>query len=103
MHAVKNQRLSPRWFVVLIALTPILPIVGLLAMRYNQPECLTLMTRPDELLVGGLLTLLLGVSGLSWMISTLRIVGEDRRWSWWITVAPAVVTAGALVYLTVPT
>ncbi|MDF2899422.1 MAG: hypothetical protein K0Q46_6208 [Rhodococcus erythropolis] len=103
MHEPQKNQRSPRWTVILISLLPVLPIVGLLAMRYNQPKWLSPMTGPDELLIGGVLTLLLGVAGLLWMISTLRIVGEEERWSWWITVAPTVVLAGALLYLTLPT
>lgn len=102
MHEARKDQLSPRRTVVLIALLPVLPIVGLLGMRWDQPKWLSRMTGPDELLVGGLLTLLLAANGLLWMISTLRVVGEDRRWSWWITVAPTVVIAGAILYLTVP-
>ncbi|NMD64222.1 hypothetical protein [Rhodococcus globerulus] len=102
MHEARKDHLSSRRTVVLIALLPVLPIVGLLGMRWDQPKWLSPMTGPDELLVGGLLTLLLAATGLLWMISTLHIVGEDRRWSWWITVAPTIVITGAILYFTVP-
>lgn len=102
MPKVQNDELSPRRTVVLAALLPILPIVGLLGMRWDKPKFLSRMTGPDELLVGGLLTLLLAAVGLLWMISTIRVVGEDRCWTWWITVAPAVMITGVILYLTVP-
>ena len=82
MPKAQNDELSPRRTVVLAALLPILSIVGLLGMRWDKPKFLSRMTGPDELLVGGLLTLLLAAVGLLWMISTIRVVGEDRCWTW---------------------
>ncbi|MQP33515.1 DUF1109 family protein [Rhodococcus erythropolis] len=89
----------PRWTVLLLTA---IPIVGSLSMRYDQPRILSSMTAPDELLVGIVLVLLLALAGLLWMISTLRVVGEDQRWSWWIVISPAIVTCGAAIYLIFP-
>lgn len=93
-------RQPPGWTVLLLT---VIPIVGLLSMAYDQPSRLSVMTAPDELLVGTVLFLMLAVAGLLWMISTLRVVGEDQRWSWWIIVSPAIMVCAAAVYLTVPT
>ncbi len=48
--------------------------------------------------LGGLLL----IAGLVWAVKTLYLVGRDRRWSWWIVPAPAIVVAALLVILLVP-
>lgn len=101
-HQAQKGQQSLRRAVIPVAVLPVLPIIGLLCMRWDQSKWLSRMTGPDELLVGGVLMLLLAVNGLLWMSSTLRVVGEDRGWSWWITNAPTVVIAGALLLLAVP-
>ncbi|MBC2592407.1 DUF1109 domain-containing protein [Rhodococcus aetherivorans] len=54
----------------------------------------------DPLLVGAAAVLVLLICGVVWAIRTLHVVGEDRRWSWWIAPAPVVVlTAVAAVVL----
>lgn len=92
-HQAQKGQQSLRRTVIPVAVLPVLPIFGLFCMRWDQPKWLSRMTGPDELLVGGVLMLLLAVNGLLWMSSTLRVVGEDRGWSWWIAIAPAVVIA----------
>lgn len=55
----------------------------------------------DPLLFGGAAIVVLAVAGLVWAIRTLYFVGRDRRRSWWILVAPAIVIAavsGALLF-----
>lgn len=55
----------------------------------------------DPLLFGGAAILVLLVAGLVWAIRTLYFVGRDRRRSWWVPVAPAMViaaVAGALLF-----
>ncbi|MDI9979431.1 hypothetical protein [Rhodococcus sp. IEGM 1307] len=87
---------------LLVLSMTVLPLVGLLGMRYDKPRALSGMTIADELLVGTLLTLALAVSGLVWMIRTLHVVGQDQRWSWWIVVSPIAVALALLVYVVVP-
>ncbi|MFM1731201.1 DUF1109 domain-containing protein [Prescottella soli] len=48
--------------------------------------------------VGTLLAL--GVVGLVWAIRTLIYVVEERRWSWWILQAPAIVLSGVALSAT---
>ncbi|WP_031939836.1 DUF1109 family protein [Prescottella defluvii] len=55
----------------------------------------------DPLLFGGAAMLVLAVAGLVWAIRTLYFVGRDRRRSWWVLAAPAMViaaVAGALFF-----
>ncbi|BCN78916.1 hypothetical protein RE0346_25760 [Prescottella equi] len=47
----------------------------------------------DPLLFGGAAILVLLVAGLVWAIRTLYFVGRDRRRSWWVLAAPAIVIA----------
>lgn len=51
----------------------------------------------DPLLVGAAAVVVLLTSGLVWAIRVLHVVGQDRRWSWWIVPAPVVVGLGALL------
>jgi hypothetical protein len=51
-----------------------------------------------EPFLAGLVVLLIFLAlGLVWAYRTLRVVGRDRRWSWWILSAPLIVLAGAVV------
>ncbi len=56
----------------------------------------------DPLLFAGGAVLVLAVTGLVWAIRTLYVIGQDRRWSWWIAAAPAVVGVAALVAVLFP-
>ncbi|MEV6275168.1 hypothetical protein [Nocardia sp. NPDC051832] len=57
------------------------------------------LTGPDQLLglvAGGLV---LSISLSVWAIKTLYLVGRERRWSWQIASAPAVVFTGLVAGL----
>lgn len=56
----------------------------------------------DPLLYGAPAGLALALAGLIWMIRTLHVVGENRRWSWWISAAPSAVAAAAVAILLAP-
>lgn len=56
----------------------------------------------DPLLVSAAALVILVMVGLVWAIRTLYVVGQDRRWSWWILPAPLVVTAAVAVVMLVP-
>lgn len=60
------------------------------------------MRRMDPLLAGALSLLTLATVGLLWAIRTLYVVGDDRRWSWWILAAPAVVAVAVAASLVLP-
>ena len=46
-------------------------------------------------------TLLL-VTGIVWAVMTFGVVYQDRRWSWWVVPAPAIVLAALVIALLVP-
>ncbi|WP_107984290.1 DUF1109 domain-containing protein [Rhodococcus sp. OK519] len=46
--------------------------------------------------------LALGVLGLVWAIRTLIFVVEERRWSWWILLAPLIVLGAVVLGAAVP-
>ncbi|OZC79563.1 hypothetical protein CH251_01405 [Rhodococcus sp. 06-462-5] len=56
----------------------------------------------DPLLVGAVAVVVLLTVGLLWAIRVLHVVGQDRRWSWWILPAPIVVGLGALLIVVLP-
>ncbi|MDP9637768.1 hypothetical protein J2W18_002687 [Rhodococcus cercidiphylli] len=56
----------------------------------------------DPLLAGASSILVLLIVGLIWAIRTLQVVGQDRRWSWWIAPAPVVVGLAAAVLVLLP-
>ena len=56
----------------------------------------------DPLLAGASSILVLLIVGLIWAIRTLHVVGQDRRWSWWIAPAPVVVGLAAAVLVLLP-
>lgn len=56
----------------------------------------------DPLLVGAATIATLLVVALVWAIRVLHVVGQDRRWSWWIVTAPIVVGIGALLIVALP-
>jgi hypothetical protein len=56
----------------------------------------------DPLLVSAAALFILAVVGLVWAIRTLYVLGQDRRWSWWILPAPIVVVAAVAVVMLVP-
>ncbi|WP_242676662.1 DUF1109 domain-containing protein [Rhodococcus sp. ABRD24] len=56
----------------------------------------------DPLLFGGVALLILAVAGLVWAIRTLYVVGQDRRWSWWILPAPLAVVGVLAIGLLLP-
>ena len=58
----------------------------------------------DPLLPGAVVLMIFLVLGLAWAYRTLRVVGRDRRWSWWILSAPAVALTGVVVlHFAIPT
>lgn len=48
------------------------------------------------------LGLLLCATGIVWAVKTFNVVVRDRRWSWWIVPAPAIVVTALLIALLVP-
>ncbi|TQF65237.1 DUF1109 family protein [Rhodococcus spelaei] len=56
----------------------------------------------DPLLFGGVALLALAVAGLIWAIRTLYVVGQDRRWSWWILPVPLAMISVLAIGLLLP-
>ena len=56
----------------------------------------------DPLLFGAAALLVLAVVGLVWAVRTLYVIGADRRWSWWIVPAPAVVLVAVATVMLAP-
>jgi len=92
----RDQRNKPPGPIVL-AMT-VLPIAVLLCIQYDwQPARYGNLTGADAFLYGVPALLVLALTGLIWAIRSLYVVGEDRRWSWWIVAAPSVVVAAVAV------
>ena len=82
---------------ILLAFTTI-AVVALVFMSFNRwPSPRGAFAWFDPLLVGAAAVVVLLTVGLIWAIRVLHVVGQDRRWSWWILPAPMVVCLGALV------
>lgn len=56
----------------------------------------------DPLLVSAAALLTLIVVGLVWAVRTLYVLGQDRRWSWWILPSPVAVIAAVAAVLLMP-
>ncbi|MFI6430342.1 DUF1109 domain-containing protein [Rhodococcus oryzae] len=92
----RDQRNKPPGPIVL-AMT-ILSVAVLLCIHYDwQPASYGNLTGADHFFYGAPALLVLALTGLVWAIRTLYVVGEDRRWSWWIVAAPSVVIAAVAV------
>ncbi|OZE18720.1 hypothetical protein CH278_00635 [Rhodococcus sp. 05-2254-5] len=72
-----SVKISHAVLTVLVSVA-LLVMVG---MRYDQPQILSGMSGPDELVVGGMSALLLSACGLAWFLKTLGLV-ERRERSW---------------------
>lgn len=93
-----NFKLSQAALTVLVAVA-LLVLVG---MRYVQPQILSGMSGPDELVVGGMSALVLAACGLAWFLKMLGLA-ERREWSWWTVVPPALVALALAVCTALPT
>ncbi|MFI8566310.1 hypothetical protein ACIGGF_07080 [Rhodococcus sp. NPDC078407] len=82
---------------ILLAFTTI-AVVALVVMSGNWwPSPRGYFAWFDPLLVGAVAVVVLLTVGLLWAIRVLHVVGQDRRWSWWILPAPIVICLGALL------
>ncbi|MEU6830299.1 DUF1109 domain-containing protein [Nocardia beijingensis] len=72
------------------------PVVVLVCVYYDWwPSRYGSFAWVDPLLFGAAAVLVLLIGGAVWAIRTLYVVGRDRRWSWWIAAAPALILAVA--------
>lgn len=87
---------------ILLAFT-VVPVLVLMCRHYGWwPSPFGGFRWLDPLLVSAAALVILVMVGLVWAIRTLYVVGQDRRWSWWILPAPLVVTAAVAVVMLVP-
>ncbi|MDZ7917305.1 MAG: hypothetical protein U5N21_13045 [Rhodococcus sp. (in: high G+C Gram-positive bacteria)] len=87
---------------ILLAFTTI-AVVALVFMSMNRwPSPRGFFAWLDPLLVGAIAIVVLLTVGLVWAIRVLHVVGQDRRWSWWILPAPIVVCVGAVLIFALP-
>lgn len=87
---------------IVLAFT-VFPVLALICMHYGWwPSPFGEFRWLDPLLVSATALLILAVVGLVWAIRTLYVLGQDRRWSWWILPAPVVVTAAVAAVMSVP-
>jgi hypothetical protein len=56
----------------------------------------------DPMLFGAAALLILAALGLVWAVKTLYVIGQDRRWSWWIAAAPAVLLVAVATVMLAP-
>jgi hypothetical protein len=81
----------------------VLPVLILLCIYYDWwPSRYGNSSWADPLLFGAVALLILAVTGLVWAIRALYVLGQDRRWSWWIAPAPAVVLLAVATMLLAP-
>ncbi|MEU2037443.1 DUF1109 domain-containing protein [Nocardia niwae] len=74
----------------------VVPVVVLVCLYYDWwPSRYGSFAWADPLLFGAAAVLVLLICGAVWAVRTLRVVGRDRTWAWWIAAAPAVILAVA--------
>lgn len=87
---------------ILLAFT-VVPVLVLMCRHYGWwPSPFGDFRWLDPLLASAAALLILIVVGVVWAIRTLYVLGQDRRWSWWILPAPVVVGAALAVVVSVP-
>lgn len=87
---------------VLLAFT-VVPVLDLVCIYYDWwPSRYGAVRWADPLLFGAAAVLVLAVVGLVWAVRTLYVIGADRRWSWWIVPAPAVVLVAVAAVMLLP-
>ncbi|WP_072846577.1 DUF1109 family protein [Rhodococcus tukisamuensis] len=98
-EVARNKLPGPRLLVITV-----IALLVLVCINYDWwPSRFGDMQWVDPLLFGGVAVLVLAVAGLVWSIRTLYVVGQDRRWSWWILPVPlAVVGVLAIDFLLPP-
>lgn len=60
------------------------------------------LTDPDKLLWGGCCVLVLLPALAIWAIKSLHVLGQDRRWSWWIAPVPLIAVSTLGLFLLSP-
>ncbi|WP_063018702.1 DUF1109 family protein [Nocardia niwae] len=74
----------------------VVPVVVLVCLYYDWwPSRYGSFAWADPLLFGAAAVLVLLICGAVWAVRTLRVVGRDRTWAWWIAAAPAMILAVA--------
>ncbi|OZD44025.1 hypothetical protein CH252_23740 [Rhodococcus sp. 06-1477-1B] len=87
---------------ILLVFTTIAAVTWVCVSRNWWPSPYGDPTGPDQFLLGLIATVSLLIIGLIWAIRTLHVVGQDRRWSWWIVPAPIVVGIGTTLLMLTP-
>lgn len=87
---------------ILLAFT-VVPVLSLLCRHYRWwPSPFGDYRWLDPLLASAAALLMLIVVGVVWAIRTLYVLGQDRRWSWWILPTPIAVIIAIGIAMTVP-
>ncbi len=87
---------------ILLAFT-VVPLIALVCRHYGWwPSPFGDFRWFDPLLVSAAALLTLIVVGLVWAVRTLYVLGQDRRWSWWILPSPVAVIAAVAAVLLMP-
>lgn len=72
----------------------LVPVTVLICLHYDWwPSRYGSFGWADPLLVGPAALLVLLLCGAVWAFRSLHVVGEDRRWTWWILAAPTTIVA----------
>lgn len=72
----------------------LVPVIVLVCLYYDWwPSRYGSFGWADPVLVGPVALLMLLVCGAVWAFRSLYVVGQDRRWTWWILAAPTMVLA----------
>ncbi|MDV8007771.1 DUF1109 domain-containing protein [Rhodococcus sp. IEGM 1318] len=87
---------------ILLAFT-VIPLVALIREHYGWwPSPFGEFRWLDPILVSAVALLISSVVGLVWAIRTLYVLGQDRRWSWWILPSPVAIIAVVAAVLLMP-